>query len=316
MDSLKALRQPLAILVIVAVGAIGVLQLIAMLVASGREGGFLGAAQIRAESLMPWYSAVLVLLVVMSCTLVLPRTPSARKVALTGLIVVGVLGALSALLGMAGLASMNQRGGLTLVLGFLMHLAGLAIVVGCVIALHRIWQHTPDTSEEYHSLPPAGSTLSPQSLVPGAGQPVATQPQPGQPGWQGDPQQGAMWGSAQQAASGASASGWAGAQQGWTPASLPPHTSTPGSLPPQPGVPQQPGPQVAQPPQHPTLGSGYGTSRSHQPPANPSQPNQPGAAGPYEHSAPPSSQSSADAEDYTRIAQPRQWPPSSGSYGG
>lgn len=225
---LLAIRDPLAWLVLGGVAASSLLVLI-LLVIQTLDRGIASAAGSYSSSLMSPFSALVVVLAVLACVVVSPRSPQAGTISLFGLIVVVAGGALAIVLGLVGLAG-AESGGLSTAVGFLRMLASYTVVVASVVVLLRLWQETTDNASE-----PTTSMLVPGSQLggPHAGTPASA----GSGTWQPQPHAGAVWGSARDAATGSQVTGWGGApgaQPGWTPASLPPQAphrrpDTPGS---------------------------------------------------------------------------------------
>lgn len=252
-DSLKKFRE-IAAFVLLGVVAVHVLMGLISLIyyASSSVGyGFTGGAQASSSMFVSPVFVPLLTVVVGTCVL-WERTKNARLLTLLSLIVVAGGLLLGFLLGVIGLAS---GGGGRTVIQFFTFLGSVAVVALAAFALYRMLLGQPAPVAQQHQqfgygqLP--GGYDPTQGYAPQPGQQVGGQPgqqnyppqQPQQPAWQPDQASGASWQTADQAASGASASSWGnpGPNTGWDPAPGAPTSASGGPNEWQPQhVPQQP----------------------------------------------------------------------------
>lgn len=232
-ESLKKLREVSAF-VVLGVLALNLLLGVIGVIITGADLGIGLAASAYANVSTMGLPLVLLTALVASCVLIEERTKNARLLTLLSLVVIGIGLLIAFVTSVIGLVSGS-------VVGFLTTLVSFAIPVLAVLFLWRLFQGQPAPVRQ----------VAPQALPPNqGGYPYPQQPQPPQqmpapqyghqqPTWQPDQASGAAWHTADQAASGASASGWGapGEVGGWQP--VQPHQPIHPTQPVQPSQPVQ-----------------------------------------------------------------------------
>lgn len=218
MESLKKLREPVAVVILVALGLRVLLALVSAGVYAGddvlrtfaRAAGPL-SSRVGDPALVLALAATL-----LACGLV-DRTPHVRTLTLVGVITVGA----SVLVNLVFLVAGSTAGGPTRAVDTLTGLLLLAVPVLAGIVLIRLLS----------ALPVAETTPAPYAIAPALPEPYGQHGQyqpipqdPYQPTWQPDVAAGAAWHTAGDAASGAPAAGWGtpGQSGGWVPTPPPP----------------------------------------------------------------------------------------------
>jgi hypothetical protein len=213
MDSLKRWREPATWVVLVALALNLALGVASLLVFPGPRTAVAWAVAYRVAN-----PAMIIVLAALVATCVLTdRTPHARRLTVSSVIIAGFAVLLAVILAVVGLPS----GGLTPLLNLLTLVTTLAIPVVGLGLLIKLWQ-----------LQPAGHPTAELSASPAPtaidAPPASPPPDPQlQPTWHADAAAGAVWRTAGEAASGAPASGWGtpGPEVGWHP--VPPGTGQP-----------------------------------------------------------------------------------------
>ena len=216
MESLKKLREPIAIVLLVALG----LRVLLALVSAGvyaRDDVF--ATFARAAGPLAYRvgdPALVVALAIalLACGLV-DRTPNARTLTLVGVVTVGA----SVLVNLVFLVASSTAGGPTRVVDTLTGLLLLVVPVLVGLVLIRLLPELPGPQTS-----PAPYAVAPVQPEPYGPYPPEAQPTQYQPTWQPDVAAGAAWHTAGDAAAGAPAAGWGtpGQSGGWVPAAPPP----------------------------------------------------------------------------------------------
>lgn len=237
MESLKNLREPAALVILVVLALRVLLALVTAVVYVGIDlaGGLPAAANLVSfRATDPLLCLVLAALVA-SCVLAGPPTRRARGLASVALVVVGVSVLVSLVFAVLGLATRSDLAPVNA----LDALTVLALPVLLVIALVRLRSAAPGGSR---SSALAGARSSTAIASPTLPDPAFPRQVPGppdeqyQPSWLPDTASGAAWNRAGDAAAGAPASGWGtpGQGGGWqvgptTPAPSGPSVPTAGS---------------------------------------------------------------------------------------
>ena len=238
MNTIRNLRP---ILVWVALGSVGVTSLLALITFLGliSSNSLPSAASMTVGGLMSPLAALIVLAAVLLAVLLPPKLDQARLFAIIGLAIVGAFTAIGVLFSLISLGMLSTLGPLSVLTALVRHLANLAVPAVVALILFKLLSELPaPTPAIGYGQGGYAQPSNTQVTEPSFGHPAAPQQGPG-----------AMWGSANQAASGASAATWQANQTGWGQSAQQP-------------TPQQPAPQQ-QPMQQPP---------NQQPAAQPSAP--------------------------------------------
>lgn len=227
MESLKKLREPVAIVIVAALA----LRVLLALVSAGVYAGddvlrtFARAAGPLAYRVGDPTLVLALAAALLACGLA-DRTPNARTLTLVGVITVGA----SVLVNLVFLVAGSTAGGPTRVVDTLTGLLLLVVPVLVGVVLVRLLSALPAAQAAPAATPYAITPAQPDGYA--SYQPIPqTQDAQYQPTWQPDVAAGAAWHTAGDAASGAPAAGWGtpGQSGGWVP--TPPPPTAPGAGP-------------------------------------------------------------------------------------
>lgn len=206
MNTLRSLRP---LLVWVGLGATGASSLFGLLTFFGFiENGLSMAASVSASSLMSPIAALVVLASVLLAVLLTPAMAQARTAVIVGLAIVAGFGALSVLFALIGLGTLGSSSAAAVLVTFLRQLINLAVPAVVALTLVKLLAEVPAPTPAIGGQPGFGAPTSTQVPEPSGQYPQQQAPQQQEQG------AGAMWGTANQAASGASASSWQGQPAG------------------------------------------------------------------------------------------------------